>query len=724
MLWQWPVLFALLLVGAAFAVRARMQKQRVLAQRNSLLNWFSSLHTFRRNVDEGSDTAEIVEAVLAGTLRIYGDGDGLVLLGSEAAGSLSQVCARGLSARVVEVVSAEPMRAYLTSAFENWGSLLVVPDLHKPGMPEEWERVPLLRQFIATMREEGLKSLLIVGLAARGRSYGVLVTGRRRAKAFASEELQLAVAIGNQLSVALDNRWLVREWERRDAELQTLDQVGRTMRGTFDLYAQMAALRHSMKDLFEGCDFALAMQESPERPLEVVAPFERSSAEGLKAPRKASSLESEVALSNTPCLIGESRDWAKYPPWDAGGPSGIRTWCGVPLHFSDGSCGVLEVASFERGGAITPERFELIRVLAKEAEGAIENARAFREEQRRADRLALLNEIGRKATSVLDPRELLANVCAQIRTALGYDLAVAEIYDGAADELVREAASGWGKDLVGSRTASGRSISSQALERREPVVTNWTEGAPADLFRATGVRCSLSLPLEYQGVLLGLLTLADRRPQAFRTAEVLTLKTLADQVAIALHHAREFQSVLGEAITDGLTGLKTQRYFLEALGIELRRSQRSGRPFAVIMMDLGQFKPVNDQHGQAQGGRVLIRVAHLMKNQIRQSSVAARYGGDEFAILLPDTTVEQARHVAERLCASIEKEPLLAEHQGAASFGIAAFPEHGFTQEQVLQVAGLGMYLAKHQKGNRVAVATPEPDSGQAQTWCTVPPKH
>jgi diguanylate cyclase (GGDEF)-like protein len=352
-------------------------------------------------------------------------------------------------------------------------------------------------------------------------------------------------------------------------------------------------------------------------------------------------------------------------------------------------------------------------VLANQAAGAFENARAFRQEQRHAGQLALLNEISCKATSVLDPRELLVYVCAQVRTAFGYDLALVEIYDGATGELVREAASGWKEELVGSRTASGRSISAQALERREPVVTNWAEAAPAELFGAAGVRCSLSLPLQYQGGFMGLLTLADRRPQAFRAAEVLILKTLADQVSIALHQAREFQRVLGKAITDGLTGLKTQRYFLEALGIELHRSQRSGRPFAVIMMDLDQFKPVNDQHGRAQGDLVLTRVAHLMADQIRQSSVAARYGGDEFSILLPDTTVEQARHVAERLRERIEKEPMLVEHRVTASFSIAAFPEHGFTPEQILQVADRGMYLAKQQKGNRVAVATVHPDRGQ-----------
>jgi diguanylate cyclase (GGDEF)-like protein/putative nucleotidyltransferase with HDIG domain len=235
-----------------------------------------------------------------------------------------------------------------------------------------------------------------------------------------------------------------------------------------------------------------------------------------------------------------------------------------------------------------------------------------------------------------------------------------------------------------------------------------------------GVHSGVSLPLEFQNELLGVLTLESRRERAFPDQDVLMIKTLADQISIALHNAHEYQNALEEAITDGLTGLKTHRYFMEALELELRRSQRSGRPFSVIMMDLDQFKPVNDQHGHAQGDRVLSRVAKVLVDQGRKSSVLARYGGDEFSILMPDATVEEAHHAAERLRESIEGEPLLAKHHVTASFGIASYPEHGTTHKEILDVADSGMYLAKHENGNTVRVATMVSDAGQVQAYLGV----
>jgi len=189
---------------------------------------------------------------------------------------------------------------------------------------------------------------------------------------------------------------------------------------------------------------------------------------------------------------------------------------------------------------------------------------------------------------------------------------------------------------------------------------------------------------------------------------------LADQLAIALHNARAYQVALEQAITDGLTGLKTHRYFMEALDREWRRSTRSGQLFSVIMLDLDGFKQVNDRHGHLEGDKVLAAVANLLNDRVRQSNVVARYGGDEFAIVMPEARTEQAEILAERLRVNIESDRFLAAHGVTASFGIATFPLHGPTQEEILRVADSGMYLAKHQEGNRVRVASLHVDSVQA----------
>jgi diguanylate cyclase (GGDEF)-like protein/putative nucleotidyltransferase with HDIG domain len=131
-------------------------------------------------------------------------------------------------------------------------------------------------------------------------------------------------------------------------------------------------------------------------------------------------------------------------------------------------------------------------------------------------------------------------------------------------------------------------------------------------------------------------------------------------------------------------------------------------------MDLDRFKQVNDRHGHLEGDKVLTAVAILLNDRVRQSNVVARYGGDEFAILMPETRTDQAEILAERLRANIESDRYLAAHGVTASFGISSFPVHGPTQEEILRVADSGMYLAKHQEGNRVRVASLTIASAQA----------
>jgi diguanylate cyclase (GGDEF)-like protein/putative nucleotidyltransferase with HDIG domain len=523
----------------------------------------------------------------------------------------------------------------------------------------------------------------------------------------------MALAIGNQVSVALENWSLYQAAERHSEELRILHRVGEALRSTFDLKAQVETLRRELKGLLGITNFSLALQDSPEGPLETVVAFESSELDtGLPA-APASGLGDYIVRTRSPLLISEDVPGTARRLGVSPVDPRIHTWCGVPIHFSDRSMGVLALADFEREHAVTGRQFELIQVLANEAAGAIENARLFQREQRRASHLALLNELGQKATAVLNPQELLASICQQVQTACGYGLTRIEVVDEEQNELVVEAQAGYGADLLGRRVRFGEGLSGIAAQSGEPVLANAVAREPRYLALHPGVRSALSLPLKYRGQVLGVLTLESSREQAFSQQDVLTLRALADQLAIALYNARAYQNALEQAITDGLTGLKTHRYFMEALDREWRRATRSSQHFSLIMMDLDGFKQVNDRQGHREGDKILTTVAHLLADRVRQSNVVARYGGDEFSILMPETKTEQAQILAERLRAALEADPLMASHGVTASFGIGTFPVHGPTQEDILRVADSGMYLAKHQRGNQVCVASFAPQPGQ-----------
>jgi len=218
-------------------------------------------------------------------------------------------------------------------------------------------------------------------------------------------------------------------------------------------------------------------------------------------------------------------------------------------------------------------------------------------------------------------------------------------------------------------------------------------------------RAVLCIPITYGDTLLGVLNVESQQEDAFTPQDVLIMNTLADLLATALHNSFVFQKLQQQSITDGLTGIKTRRFFWEAASSEWRRASRSGRPFSVVLIDLDKFKEVNDGLGHLEGDLVLARVGRLLEQKCRQSNVVARYGGDEFIILMPETSVEQAQALAERLRHWMATDPMLSEHKITGSFGVASFPVHGFSAEDIIRIADAGMYVSKRAGGDRVSIA-------------------
>lgn len=165
--------------------------------------------------------------------------------------------------------------------------------------------------------------------------------------------------------------------------------------------------------------------------------------------------------------------------------------------------------------------------------------------------------------------------------------------------------------------------------------------------------------------------------------------------ATLLDNARLFRQVRTLAISDSLTGLANYRHLIDVLQGELERSGRTSRPFSVLLMDLDGLKKINDHHGHVIGSRALCRVATILRLNSRSIDTAARYGGDEFALVLPETNVSAAEQVVERV-----RNCLLADAevpQLSLSIGIATFPKCGVTIQQLLEFADRALYAMKEQ---------------------------
>jgi diguanylate cyclase (GGDEF)-like protein len=165
-----------------------------------------------------------------------------------------------------------------------------------------------------------------------------------------------------------------------------------------------------------------------------------------------------------------------------------------------------------------------------------------------------------------------------------------------------------------------------------------------------------------------------------------------------LEHARLFEQVRSMAVSDPLTGLANYRRLIGVIEAELDRSRRTQRPFSIVLLDMDGLKVINDQYGHLTGSRALVRIGKILRNHSRAIDTAARYGGDEFAVVLPEAGPDIASRVVSRIRERLSTEP---EHPAlSVSAGVAAFPEDGDTPEKLLGAADRALYAMKHRRGS------------------------
>jgi diguanylate cyclase (GGDEF)-like protein len=229
--------------------------------------------------------------------------------------------------------------------------------------------------------------------------------------------------------------------------------------------------------------------------------------------------------------------------------------------------------------------------------------------------------------------------------------------------------------------------------------------------KSHGIHPLAVVPLIYQKRFMGvLLVRSDDPSRVWQENEILLLRTVADQVTVAVSHARLFSQMQQQALTDALTGCFNRRSFEMQLERDLHLATRMRLPLSLILLDLDNFKRVNDTYGHDAGDVALRLLAEGLRDELRGVDTAARYGGEEFAIILPQAGVDGALIVAERLRRRIEQIEVPDVGHVTASLGIATFPQHASSRDTLVVAADRALYNAKRSGRNCVCVT---PDDSQ-----------
>jgi diguanylate cyclase (GGDEF)-like protein len=217
-----------------------------------------------------------------------------------------------------------------------------------------------------------------------------------------------------------------------------------------------------------------------------------------------------------------------------------------------------------------------------------------------------------------------------------------------------------------------------------------------------GIRSWLGVPITRYEESVGVLSVQSREPRAFGVNQQRVLEAIGAQAGTAIQNARLYEL----ATVDGLTGLFVRRYFDSRLREELERARRYQTEFSVVLLDVDNFKKLNDTYGHGVGDRVLREVAQVMRRNMRGVDIPARYGGEEFAFILPRTGMLDAHAVAERLRHDLGDARIAAESNVisvTASLGLASYPESGAqSADELVKLADTALYRAKQTGKNRV----------------------
>jgi diguanylate cyclase (GGDEF)-like protein/excisionase family DNA binding protein len=641
------------------------------------------------------DETEIVQFACGRLQEIFGvDGVGVLRLEhDEADGTdvfVPLATTSGETGRMRIPVAGSPLLARVVET----GEPVVIEDLPS----ETVHQVDLVARM-------GLRSGVFVPIVEVGRLWGIFALVTKATRRFDVLELERLVAIAAQTGTALTNARLLAESRRWTEQLEGIEALSRQLnrsRAMKDVAEIVAREIGTLID-FDGLRFYVLQPDG--ETLEALTlvgnvDYYASETPELVRLRMGEGLGGTIAAAR----VGELIDDVLADPrmQDIPGTDEVdESMLVMPFLYDDEVLGVMELSRLGLG-QFQASDLRIMQIFAAQASVALFNARQLEQLERRSADLErqlgsqrqLLN-VTERLLQTREPSLIFEAIADTLSQVVPHDTLTIYLVDDTGGVLVPVIARDeYAQQILESRLPLGQGITGDVVARGEAEMVNDTTNDPR-VVHVPGTpddqdEAMIVAPLHNPNGVIGALNLY-RIGAPFEASELDLVKLYANHAAIALENANVHEELLRAARTDPLTGLRHHGGFRDALAHALDTSS----PVSVLMIDLDSFKAYNDRHGHQAGDRLLQRLATRLVASVRGQDVVCRYGGDEFAIVLPDTSEPGARAVAEKILAVMDEGGSRTARVGA-SIGIATFPDDARQPRDLVAVADTALYVAKH----------------------------
>jgi len=359
----------------------------------------------------------------------------------------------------------------------------------------------------------------------------------------------------------------------------------------------------------------------------------------------------------------------------------------------------------KQSGRYSLEDFNIVEGVTSRVAVSLEKEYLREQLREREEELSVINKSSSILSSSLDIQEIFGSFIEELKNVIDVHWASIVLIEDSDLCCVALSSPEGSNYQIGERIPMEGSGTGWVITQKklfiEPDLAQERYFQTGENFYKQGLRSMVYLPLLSKGKVIGSFIVASKKPHAYSQRNLKLLEQLAAQIVMPLENARLYAQAEHKARIDELTGLLNRRSLDEMIDTEISRHSRYGGVFSLAIIDLDSFKAYNDTYGHLSGDKLLRQIGNIIKNAIRNADNAFRYGGDEFAILLPQTSIDAALQVTERVRKKIAGGVDSGKINVTASIGLASWPDDGISHTDIIAAADVILYRAKRDGGNQ-----------------------